>query len=310
MKTVTGNTVRFPLASFGTKVNSYAAAVAAVGFSIERLQMRHPVTNATLPGEFGLFRNDTNGCLGIHSANFGVIQPAESLKTLERARGIVGGEWSSVAVTKGGRQLAAFINIETAITAPKRGDKVGLSVAFFDRWDGGGKAKLQLILNVLACDNGMTKGEALINFSEKHCEGTLHERFAEIEFNLHMKLQTQIEEMRGIVTALDTKPMTRKEVVNFARALYPSPEADAPGSKVEVPTRIENTREAIVAGFFNGRGNVGKTRWDAFNAVTENLDWNGTFRETEFTREENRFDSILAGSAARTRNRALELLLA
>lgn len=303
MKTITGNVVRFPLASFGTKVNSYAAACNAVGFSIQKLQMKHPVTNVLLPGEFGLFRNDTNGCLGIHSANFGVIQPSESLKTLERARAIVGGEWSSVAVTKGGRQLAAFINIETRITAPKRGDKVGLSVGFFDRWDGGGKAKLQLLLNVLACDNGMTKSESLINFSEKHCEGTLGERFKAIEFNLHMRLQEQIEEMQGIVTQLDNTPMARSEVISFARALFPT------ADEKDVPTRVANVRDSIVTGFARGAGNVGQTRWDAFNAVTEHLDWNGTFRETEFPKEENRFDSIISGSAARIRDRALELLL-
>lgn len=231
------------------------------------------------------------------------MQPADTLKTLERARAIVGGQWSSVAVTKGGRQLAAFVNIEAKITAPKRGDKVGLSVAFFDRWDGGGKAKLQLLLNVLACDNGMTRAESLINFSEKHCEGTLGERFAAIEFNLNMRLQEQIEEMQGIVTTLDNAPMTRDEVVAFARTLYPA------ADETKVPTRTANTREAIVTGFSRGTGNVGRTRWDAFNSVTEQLDWNGTFRETEFPREENRFDSIVSGAAARTRTRALELLL-
>jgi hypothetical protein len=304
MKTHTGNQVRIPLSSFGTKVNSYASAVDAVGFSIEKIQMRHPVTSATLPGEYGLFRNDTGGCLGIHSKNFGVLQPSETLKTLERARAIVGGEWSSVAVTKGGRQLAAFINIETQITAPKRGDKVGLSVAFFDRWDGGGKAKLQLLLNVLVCDNGMTKGESLVNFAEKHCEGTLGDRFSSIEFNLNFRLLEQIEEMQGVVNQLDNTPMTKPEVVSFARALFPAVD------EAKVPTRTENVRDSIVTGFSRGTGNVGQTRWDALNAVTEQLDWQGTFRETEFPRDENRFDSIVSGSAARTRNRALELLLA
>lgn len=303
MKTITGNQVRYALSSFGTKVNSYAAACNAVGFNIQKIQMKHPVTNVLLPGEHGLFRSDTNGCLGIHSANFGVIQPNDSLKTLERARAIVGGEWSSVAVTKGGRQLAAFVNIEAELTAPKRGDKVGLSVAFFDRWDGGGKARLQLLLNVLACDNGMTKGESLINFSEKHCEGTMHERFAAIEFNLNMRLLEQIEEMQGIVTQLDSAPMAREEVVSFARALFPAADEE------DVPTRTQNVRDSIVSGFFRGSGNVGRTRWDALNSITEHLDWNGTFRETEFPREENRFDSIVSGSAARIRDRALELLL-
>ena len=180
---------------------------------------------------------------------------------------------------------------------------MGLSVGFFDRWDGGGKAKLQLLLNVLACDNGMTRNESLLTFSEKHCEGTLHARFSAIEFNLNMRLLEQVEEMQGIVTKLDTTPMTSAEAVSFARALFPAED------ETKVPTRTTNTREAIATGFVRGTGNVGQTRWDAFNAVTEQLDWNGTFRETEFSREENRFDSIVSGAVARTRARALELLL-
>jgi hypothetical protein len=68
-------------------------------------------------------------------------------------------------------------------------------------------------------------------------------------------------------------------------------------------------REAIVTGFSRGTGNRGQTRWDAFNSVTEWVDWESTFRTTEFSREENRFESLLTGKGANTRNRALELLL-
>jgi hypothetical protein len=214
----------------------------------------------------------------------------------------VGGQWASVASTKGGRQLAAFIQIEAQISAPKRGDKVGLSIAYFDRFDGSGKARLQLLANVLACDNGMTKANSLVTFSEKHC-GSIRERFAAMEFNLAIKLQEQIQEMQGVVNALDNAPITRSEVIDFARTLFPA------ADELNVPTRTENVRDAILTGFVRGTGNVGRTRWDAFNAVTEHLDWAGTFRETEFSREENRFESLVTGSAARVRERAMELLL-
>jgi hypothetical protein len=302
MKTVTGNTVRYSLSNFGTKVNDYASACAAVPFTFLQEPVSRASTGEKIPNSFGLFRSDNGGCVGIHSENFGFMQPSESLATLERARALVGGEWASVASTKGGRQLAAFIQIEKQITAPKRGDKVGLSIAYFDRFDGTGKARLQLLANVLACDNGMTRSDSLVTFSERHC-ASIRERFSAMEFNLAMKLQEQVEEMQSTVNALDNTPMTRSEVTAFARTLFPAID------ETNVSARTENVRSAIETGFVRGTGNVGQTRWDAFNAVTEQLDWRGSFKETGFSREENRFESLVTGSASRIRSRALELLL-
>jgi hypothetical protein len=302
MKTVTGNTVRYSLSNFGTKVNDYASACAAVPFTFLQEPVSRASTGEKIPNSFGLFRSDNGGCVGIHSENFGFMQPSESLATLERARALVGGTWSSVASTKGGRQLAAFIQIEKQITAPKRGDKVGLSIAYFDRFDGTGKARLQLLANVLACDNGMTRSDSLVTFSERHC-ASIRERFTAMEFDLSMQLQTQIEEMQSTVNALDNTPITQSEVDAFARVLFPA------ADEANVPTRTANVRDAIATGFVRGTGNVGRTRWDAFNAVTEHLDWESRFRVTEFSREENRFESLVTGYAARIRSRALELLL-
>ena len=302
MKTITGNTVRYSLSNFGTKVSDYATACAAVPFTFSQEPVSRASTGTVIPNSCGLFRSDNGGCVGIHSEKFGFVQPSESLAALERARALVGGTWSSVAVTKGGRQLAAFVSIETQITAPKRGDKIGLSIGQFDRFDGTGRTRLQLLANVLACDNGVVRSDSLFTFSEKHTT-SIRERFAAVEFNLAIKLQEQIEELRGVVNTLDNTPITRSEVIDFARALFPA------ADEANVPTRTENVRDAIATGFVRGTGNVGRTRWDAFNAVTEHLDWQGTFRETEFSREENRFESIVTGSAARVRERALELLL-
>ena len=302
MKTITGNTVRYSLSQFGTKVADYSAACAAVPFTFSQEAVSRASTGAVIPNSKGLFRSDTGGCVGIHSDKFGFIQPHESLAVLERARALIGGQWSSVAVTKGGRQLAAFVSIETQITAPKRGDKIGLSLGHFDSFDGTGRERLPLLANVLACDNGVVRGESIVTFSEKHT-ANIRERFAAVEFNLAIKLQEQIEELRGVVNALDNTPITQSEVTAFARTLFPA------ADEANVPTRTANVRDAIATGFVRGTGNVGRTRWDAFNAVTEHLDWQGTFRETEFSREENRFESIVSGSASRIRSRALELLL-
>lgn len=302
MQTITGNTVRLPISFYGKRVSSHAEACAAIPFTIERDAVSRSSTGKVIPGEIGLFRSDNGANLGIHSPNFTFLQPCDSLRTLEKARELIGGEWVSASHCKGGRMVSGFISLESKITAPKRGDQVGLSVGFFDRFDGGGRTRLQLFANVLACTNGMTRQESLISFSEKHT-GSLKDRFAALEYKLLINLQQQIEEMQGVVSALDNAEFTQAEMVNFATRLFPAQDEN------DVPTRTQNTRDQVIAGFSRGSGNVGRTRWDAFNAVTELLDWQTSFRETEFSREENRFESIVSGHVARTRSRAMEMLL-
>jgi hypothetical protein len=304
MKTVTGNEVKSPrhsLAMFGTKVNSHAEACAAIGFEVISEPAARLSTGQPIPNSQNLYNSRTGFCLGQHTEQFKFFQPCDSLETLEKARQMVGGVWQSATSLKGGRQIAAFVGLEAKITAPKRGDSVGLSIAQFDRYDGGGLCAFQLFMNVLACDNGAVSQKSLVSFSEKH-NGTIKARFAAMEFNLLVNLQNQIEEMQSVVNQLDTAEISRSEVVAFAETLFPS-------KGEEVSTRTENMREAIVTGFSRGTGNVGRTRWDLFNSVTEFLDWGSTFRETDFSREENRFESLTSGNAARTRSRALELLL-
>jgi hypothetical protein len=303
MKTATGNTVRYPLAAFGTKVRSYESAVSAVGFNLVRDGITRQSTGKVIAGEVGLFRSDNGHCVGIHSPNFGFLQPHETLEILERARRIVGGEWASTAVLKGGAMLSASITLETAIVAPRRGDKLGLALNLSDWFNGAGKTILRLLANVLACDNGMVSQKALVQFAEKHCEGTLRTRVVAMEKRLVAAMHEQVAELQSTVTRLDAVDMSRAEVTEFANRLFPATD------EAEVSTRIQNSRDAIVSGFYRGAGNQGRTRWDAMNSVTEFLDWSGTFRETEFSREENRFESIVSGAAAKTRSRALELLL-
>lgn len=302
MKTITGKEVRFALSSFGKRVKSYAEACASIGFTIISEPAARLSTGKAIPNTQNLYRSDTGSCLGQHTPQFQFLQPCDSLKTLERAREIVGGEWQSASTPKDGRQLSAFIGLEAKITAPTRGDTVGLSVGLFDFFGGQGRCRLGLFANVLACDNGATASKSLLDFSEKHI-GSLSSRFAAMEFNLHIRLQDQIAEMQGTVTKLDTTPITGNEVERFAALLFPATD------ETDVSPRVQTAREAVTTGFVRGLGNVGRTRWDAFNAVTEYLDWGSSFRETEFSREDNRFESLTVGSAAKTRARALELLL-
>jgi hypothetical protein len=302
MKTITGNIVRKAYSQIGQSVKSLAAAVAAVGFEIKSRSVLDSLTFAPIANKQGLFRSDNNVCLDIHSNRFAYNQPADSLAVLERARNIVGGEWSSVQVNKGGRMIASFIELEGKVVAPKRGDQIGLSIGHFDYFDGSNLEHFRMFANVIACNNGMTNQKALFQFSSKHI-GNTSERISELEGRLQYLFVQAKDEMQNTVSQLDNAPMSQDEMAVFVNRLFPAQDES------KVPTRLANVREAISTGFVRGTGNVGKTRFDAFNAVTEYLDWESTFKQTEFSREENRFESLLTGKASDLRAKALELLL-
>lgn len=302
MKTITGNEVRQPYCFSGKRVNSIEEACAAIPFYVETEPAARLSTGKAIPNTQNLYRSDNGYCLGQHTPQFTFLQPCDSLQTLEAARELIGGKWASVSANKGGKHLLAFITLEAEITAPKRGDKVGFSIGFSDFYNGSGVCSLDLFANVLACDNGMVSQKSIVSFSGKHSPN-LAERVNTMKKQLHTNLLLEIGRTQEIVFTLDNRPMSLPEMRAFTEQLFP-----VNGEKVS--TRLENIRETVYAGFTRGTGNRGQTRYDALNAVTEYLDWQSTFRETEFSREENRMDSLINGSGAKTRARALDLLLA
>jgi len=304
MKTITGNTIRKPYSQLGKAVENYAQAVATVGFTINALPIPSPTNpRQSIKNKTGLFRSDNGECLEIHSEKFAFVQPADSLMVLEKARQVVNGQWQTVQVNKGGRMICGFIGVENEFIVPKRGDVISFGLGHKDFFDGKGLEEFFLYSNNLSCDNGMVSSKAVMSFKNKHI-GDIKDRVKAVEGRLQYQFVLAVNDMKEKITALDAKPMALNEVTRFAEILFPS---DLVGD--EIPTRTLNMRESIISGFTRGTGNQGRTAWDAFNSVTEFLDWGSTFRETEFSRDENRFESLLMGKAMGTRERALELLL-
>lgn len=306
--TATGNKLRRPYHMLGKAISSYAAAVASVGFALLSKPVTNPFTNEPIKQEVGVYRNDSFACLGVHSPNFTYSQPADSLMLLERARqgvGEYGPEWASVNVSEGGRKLSAFLTLDTCITPPKRGDKVGLSLALSDAFDGTARTRLQLCANVLACDNGMVSSKSLVSFSAKH-NPALRGKIDVFGGSLAMSLAMEVEAMKDTITKLDATPMALTEVEPFARMLLG---VELTATPDDIPTRTQTKLAAIVTGFTRGTGNQGRTRWDMLNSVTEYLDHSASFRETENSKEDNRFASLFNGDGAKVRARAMELLL-
>lgn len=101
---------------------------------------------------------------------------------------------------------------------------------------------------------------------------------------------------------LDTQ-MNNNEMIEFADTLIPS--------QGDPSTKTKNNRKKLVELFHEGRGqkDVANTRWAAFNAVTEYVDYFRTVRKHgDTTDDEARMGSSIYGSGADLKQRAFDLL--
>lgn len=110
------------------------------------------------------------------------------------------------------------------------------------------------------------------------------------------------DNLQEVMNELDRQAMTRADMVTFSEKLLPIKDE-------KESTRTENVRQEIVTLFSRGKGNLGKSRWDALNAVTEYVDHHRTTRTKENgNSEENRFSSSMFGSGLTLKTQAYTLL--
>lgn len=299
---------RTAIFNYGKRVCSLEQARAALNYSVSKEEIFD--ADGQPLGDFrGMFNSNTRRILGVVKRNFTFIQPSQSLEIMEAAVNATGARWTSVAALHGGASLIAFAELADAkIVAPKRGDTVAIGFGVSDSFDGSARLSGSVFASVLACTNGMKSSKGLFGFSKKHTP-SLTEVVAGIRHTFADKVNDAVAEMRGLVTQLDNTPMSQAEHDTFTLRLFgvPSETALRDGS---TPSRTENRVDEVRSLFTRGAGNVGRTRWDSLNAVTEYLDWYSSFRETGVDREENRFLSITSGNAARVREDAIALLTA
>ena len=131
---------------------------------------------------------------------------------------------------------------------------------------------------------------------------------AQVNFDLALQGHKDFE---TLANKLDRLRMNVGEARGFATELLPDP-TYKDEKKRRKTNRLVNRREDIVDLFVNGAGNLGQTRWDALNAVTEYLDHHNQSNKLQGKHAERnaqrRFMSNLRGSGDRVKQKAVMLL--
>lgn len=259
------------------------------------------VSGSTLHRKRMLLRSDTQEALGIVGMDYQATSPKEFVRSQFDFAEKTGSKVVRVGWMPDRARAFSFIQLKDQIELPKniraKGDPTAVYIYSVDGWDGCTPRRSRLYLERLVCANGMTTRElraALWVSHTKSLEERLNVRWGSFLNEAH-KLTDGI---RNDLIQLATTRMTDSEARNFLGKLMPG------------DSKLTNDRREKVFALFHSEetGNLGQTRYDALNAVTEYVTHHRTYRETDTTsRSTNAFLGVMETDVMR--NQALRLLM-
>jgi hypothetical protein len=140
-------------------------------FKVVQLQLRHPVTNNLLHGQYGNFREDTGECLGTTSEQYGIIQNdalIDAARTALEKRGLSGYTESIISAGDAGQRLYATYTFANKQLASKVGDIFGYRLKLKNSFDRSIRAAIELGFLRLTCLNGASTLEKEFSVTKKH----------------------------------------------------------------------------------------------------------------------------------------------
>lgn len=255
--------------------------------------------------------NETTGApLGCVGTGYGVIQTADWLSGAYHLAQAGAFAPQTVAMVDGGKRISVY-GLLGASEIPRLGRAEADVLAHLGIWtvshDGSASASASLYTINLVCLNGMTTQAAAGRVTLRHSTNA-EGRIAAAQDAL-LGLRSASEEEASLFAEMGGERFTAAEHRAFCAALLD----EVRGPLGEDPTvRRELRRERELAEletlFGEGEGNVGASKLDSYNAVTEWLTVRRA-RYAEGARFAKAWESQREGDKATTRARALRLLV-
>ena len=256
-----------------------------------------------LPNQKGLVGITAKGVqvpLSVVGEGYGVLKSETMYRILDgvyQGQGVVD---AAGTLRNGSRE---WVLVKREAWAAKAGDTVLTYDLWLNRHDGSGCFELHRTNVRVVCANTWK----LAVSGGNRVFGVRHTR------NVGQGVQAALEVL-GYVEEAEVKQ--RRAAQRMAEASFSATEAARAFNSLlgikegaEISTRTQNQARELNRLFAGGTGNLGKTRWDAFNAVTEYVDHSRSSRVSEGRSEgEVRFESVLMGSGDALKARAFDLL--
>jgi phage/plasmid-like protein (TIGR03299 family) len=258
-----------------------------------------------------LIRGDSHDTLSIQRDSYTPIQNTEAFEFFDE----VVGEKKAIYHTAGGLGkgervwILAKLPDDIVIKEAKDEDRVEKYLLLFNSHDGTSALRMIFTPVRVVCNNTLTwamrQGEGQ-GISIRHTKNA-KEKVAEAQRALGLAVK-YYDDLGGLMNQMAMKKVTKKVLQKYLQTLVP----DNPEAKIN--TRTKNIRDSILTTIRRGRGSEVKgvkgTWWAAYNGVTEYIDHERKYRgDTDRAISSSRMRSIVFGSGARAKDRALTLAL-
>lgn len=258
------------------------------------------VTMTGMPGMRFFLRSDTKEALHLGGARYTPVTNADAFASADAAVEM-GARFSTGGALRGGRQTYLELDLPDATVKVGGKDLVTVSILLRTAHDGSGRVSGEARVRRLICTNGMT---ANIGFPATFAIGhtrSAHDRLA-VATTMVQGTVRFAKEFAAVADHLIDTPMTLSEFIAFIDALYPRPNEE----NAREFGRWERRREELIELFrFADTNDLGRgSRWGAYSALTEHLDWFAPVRGGDDARALRQLDNTAQG----TKDRAMKLL--
>jgi phage/plasmid-like protein (TIGR03299 family) len=302
----------------GSPIEAWQAA-AGMDWKIQRSKVRYfadreGATQIEMPDQHVLFRSDTKEALGLVSAKYKTVQPAQVLEFFRDLTEGAGFELSTAGTLFGGKKFWALAKIGEGAEIVT-GDLVGGYLLLATSCDGSSATTAKFVMERVVCNNTLTmamaeKGKA-VKVSHRNVFNP-----AAIKQSLGIA-QESFASMVDAARTLTQIRISRAGAEQFVRQLLRPTEAAAPASFDFMGKVLESKEERAPRGeaeilrLFSGAAKgdslpgVHGTAWGLLNAVTEYVDHHATAKT-----DSHRLNSAWFNGGDDLKTAAFEKLLA
>ena len=236
-------------------------------FEVESVNLGKATGDESYNRFYGLRNNTSGEVYSVVGRKYTPIQNHELIDAFDEVRQMYGAKYKSAGVMRKGSRVwvQAELPKKYSFEIPNRkDDKINSMLTMLIGHDG-------IISNCIfptsmraACNNqfvAMTQ-ESTRDYRIQHFSNW-NQRLDLVK-SVFAKNINSLQNMYTDFAALDSKAISKEELYNFLGELYPM--------KDQEDDRMVTRHNDIATLFSRGAGNLGKSRWDAFNAVTEYVD--------------------------------------
>ena len=240
---------------------------AGLDFEVESVNLGKATGNENYDRFYGLRNSKTGHVYTVTGRKYTPIQNHELIDAFDEVREMYGADYKAAGVMRGGSRVwvQAQLPKDYTFEIPNRkGDKINSMLTMLIGHDG-------IISNCIfptsmrgACNNqfvAMTR-ESTRDYRIQHYSNWSDR--LDLVKSVFAKNINSLKNMYTDFAKLDSTAISKEQLYNFLGELYPM--------KDDEDERTLNRHNDIATLFSRGAGNLGKSRWDAFNAVTEYVD--------------------------------------